>query len=182
MNKSLIITSAILVATALTIPVVFSDDDRDEMRQHSVGVSPVTSAIYNNECSICHMAYPPGLLPARSWQKIMTGLESHFDDNAELDSESHKVISEFLITNSAEKSDYRRSVKIMRSLNADDAPIRISELPYIKREHHEIPDKMIKYNPKVNSLSNCNACHADADKGLFNEHNVRIPGYGRWDD
>lgn len=182
MNKSLIFTSAILVATALTIPVVFSDDVRSEIRQHSVGVSPVTSGAYQNECSSCHMAYPAGLLPARSWQKIMTGLDSHFGDNAELDSENYKIISNFLINNSADKSDYRRSVKIMRSLNADDTPIRITELPYIKRKHHEVPDKMIKLNPKVNSLSNCNACHAEADKGLFNEHGVRIPGYGRWDD
>lgn len=182
MNKPLIFTSAIMLATAVTIPVVFSDDDRHEARQYSLGVSPVTSETYNSECSSCHMAYPPGLLPSRSWKKIMTGLESHFDDNAELDSESYKIISEFLINNSAETSGYRRSVKIMRSLNDDEAPIRISELPYIKREHHEVPDKMIKYNPKVNSLGNCSACHADAEKGLFNEHKVRIPGYGRWDD
>ena len=182
MNKSLIITSITLVATVLTIPVVFSDDDRHEYRQRSLGVAAVTSPTYKNECSSCHMAYPPGLLPASSWKKIMSGLESHFGDNAELDGEDYKIISEFLVANSADKSSYRRSRKIMRSLNKNEAPIKISELPYIKREHDEIPNKMIKYNKKVNSLSNCIACHAQAEKGLFDEDNVRIPGYGHWDD
>lgn len=182
MNKPTIISAIILISTLVSIPVVFSDDDRQEYRQHSLGVAAVTFESYKNECSSCHMAYPPGLLPASSWRKIMTGLDSHFGDNAEIDSESLKTITEFLVTNSADNSDYRRSRKIMRSIDKDNAPIRISELPYIKREHDEIPDKMIKYNPKVNSLSNCSACHAKAENGLFNEHTVRIPGYGRWDD
>jgi len=182
MNKSVIITAITLLVSVITIPAVFSDDDRDEYRQRSLGVAAVISEPYTNECSSCHMAYPPGLLPAGSWQKIMSGLDSHFGDNAELDSESLKLISEFLISNSADNSSYRRSRKIIRGLNTKDAPIRISELPYIKREHHEIPDKMIKYNPEVNSLSNCSACHAEAKKGLFDEHSVRIPGYGHWDD
>ena len=182
MKKSIIITFVTLISTALSIPVVFSDDDRHEYRQRSLGVAPVTSETYKNECSSCHMAYPPGLLPASSWKKIMSGLESHFGDNAEVDDEDFKLIAKFLDSNSADKSSYRRSRKIMRSVNENNAPLRISELPYIKREHDEIPDKMIKYNPKVNSLSNCSACHSQAEKGLFDEHNIRIPGYGRWDD
>lgn len=182
MNKTIITISVILISTVLTIPVVFSDDDRDEYRQRSLGVAPVTSETYKSECSSCHMAYPPGLLPAGSWKKIMTGLESHFNDNAEVDNEDYKIIQDFLVANSAEKSNYRRSRKIMRTIGKDETPVRISELPYIKREHDEIPDKMIRYNKKVNSLSNCIACHAQAEKGLFDEDSVKIPGYGHWDD
>ena len=128
------------------------------------------------------MAYPPGLLPTRSWKKLMAGLENHFGDNAELDSETFKSISEFLVSNSADDSNYRRSRKIMRSLSNKDAPIRISKTPYIINKHDEIPDRLIKYNKKVNSLSNCSACHNKAEQGLFSEHGVNIPGYGRWDD
>lgn len=182
MNKTIITTSVILITTIITIPVVFSDDDRDEYRQRSLGVAPVTSELYKSECSSCHMAYPPGLLPAGSWKKIMTGLDSHFNDNAEVDNEDYKIIQDFLVTNSADKSNYRRSRKIMRSLDKNETPIRISELPYIKKEHDEIPDKMIRYNKKVNSLSNCIACHAQAEKGLFDEDSVKIPGFGHWDD
>ena len=182
MKYPIIVTSIILTASVLMVPVVFSDDDRREYRQRSVGVAPVQSPIYKEECSSCHMAYPPGLLPARSWKKIMTGLDAHFGDNAELDADTFKNISEFLVKNSADTSEYRRSRKIMRSLGNNDAPIRISETPYIKHEHDEIPNRLIKGNKKVNSLANCNACHSKAEQGLYSEHGVNIPGFGRWDD
>jgi len=181
MKHPVVISSIIITAFVAMVPVVFSDDRR-EYRQRSVGVAPVSSPTYEEECSSCHMAYPPGLLPARSWKKVMAGLETHFGDNAELDEETFKNISDFLISNSADTSDYRRSRKIMRSLNSDDTPIRISETPYIKHEHDEIPDKLIKHNKKVNSLANCNACHSKAEQGLYSEHGVNIPGFGRWDD
>ena len=182
MKYPIIVTSIILTASVLMVPVVFSDDDRREYRQRSVGVAPVQSPIYKEECSSCHMAYPPGLLPARSWKKIMAGLDDHFGDNAELDAETSNNISKFLVANSADESDYRRSRKIMRSLGNNDAPIRISETPYIKHEHDEIPDKLIKQNKKVNSLAHCNACHKKAEQGLYDEDGVNIPGFGRWDD
>lgn len=182
MKHPFIVSSIVLTAFVVMVPVVFSDDDRREYRQRSVGVAAVSSPIYKEECGSCHMAYQPGLLPTRSWVKIMTGLEEHFGDNAELDAEALKNITNYLVSNSADNSDYRRSRKIMRSLNSNDAPTRISETPYIKREHDEIPNKMIKYNKKVNSLANCSACHSKAEQGLYDEHSVNIPGYGRWDD
>lgn len=182
MKHPFIVSSIVLTAFVVMVPVVFSDDDRREYRQRSVGVAALSSPIYKEECGSCHMAYQPGLLPTRSWVKIMTGLEEHFGDNAELDAEALKNITNYLVSNSADNSDYRRSRKIMRSLNSNDAPIRISETPYIKREHDEIPNKMIKYNKKVNSLANCSACHSKAEQGLYDEHSVNIPGYGRWDD
>lgn len=182
MKHPFIVSSIVITAFVAMVPVVFSDDDRREYRQRSVGVAAVSSPIYKEECGSCHMAYQPGLLPTRSWVKIMTGLETHFGDNAELDAEALKNITDFLVSNSADNSDYRRSRKIMRSLDNSDAPIRISETPYIKRKHNEIPNKMIKYNKKVNSLANCSACHNKAEQGLYDEHGVNIPGYGRWDD
>ena len=175
MKYPVLIGSAILVTSVLSVPVVFSDDDRDEYRQRSVGVAAVSSPLYKEECGGCHMAYPPGLLPERSWKKVMSGLESHFGDNAELDANTAKTLSEFLYQHSAEKSDYRRSRKIMRTLRKDNTPIRISETPYIEHEHDEISDKLIKHNKEVNSLANCNACHSQAEKGLFDEDGVKIP-------
>ena len=32
------------------------------------------------------------------------------------------------------------------------------------------------------SFSRCGACHRRAEQGVFNEHEVRIPGYGRFND
>ena len=182
MKYPVVITIVVLIASILSIPVVFSEDDRREYRQHSIGVADVSSPVYKEECSSCHMAYPPGLLPARSWKKIMGSLDMHFGDNAELEPQAFKQVSEFLLANSADNSDYRRSRKIMNSLSSKDVPLRITETPYIIHKHDELPDKMVKFNDKVKSLSNCNACHAKAEQGIFSEHSVKIPGFGRWDD
>ena len=78
------------------------------------------------------MAYPPGLLPARSWTKVMSGLDNHFGDNAELDAAAYQSVSEFLLTNSADKSDYRRSLKFSSSIESDDAPVRITDTPLLQ--------------------------------------------------
>ena len=58
----------------------------------------------------------------------------------------------------------------------------VAKLYNLFMEHNEIPARFVTANPKVNSFSQCDACHIDAEQGSFNEHDVRIPGYGRWDD
>lgn len=187
MKNTLAISSVIFTIGILSLPIVWGDNDFEwgginEYWQKSSAVAAVTNPVYKEECGSCHMAYPPGLLPARSWHKIMTGLENHFGDNAELDTETAQTISQFLQTNSSDKSNYRRSPKFNQSVHSTDIPMRITDIPYFKHKHDEIPARMVTGNPKVRSFSQCNACHTKAERGLFNEHDVHIPGYGRWDD
>lgn len=146
------------------------------------GVAPVTNATYKSECGSCHFAYQPGLLPSQSWVKIMSDLENHFGDNAELDTPVKTQIQDYLVANSADKSDYRRSKKIMRYQRKSPPPIRITQLRYFKNRHHEIPKRLVAGNDKVGSLSRCDACHQTVDQGVFSERHIKIPGYGRWDD
>ena len=40
--------------------------------------------VYKQECSACHMAYPPAMLSKPSWQRIMGGLEKNGDSRAEI--------------------------------------------------------------------------------------------------
>ncbi len=54
--------------------------------------------------------------------------------------------------------------------------------PYFRREHDEIPPRLVRNNEEVGSFSNCQACHRNAETGIYNEHQVVIPGVGRWDD
>lgn len=145
-------------------------------------VAIVTDNDYIEECGSCHFAYQPGLLPEASWRKLMAAdaLEDHFGDNAELDEDVRNHIEDILINASADKSRYKRSKKIMASLRDDKAPIRIINVPYIKRKHHEIPDNLVKGNEQVKSLSYCNKCHTKAAAGNFDDDAVVIPGYGNW--
>lgn len=163
-----------LVATSLAI---VGDDKR-----RGVDVAPVSLPLYQQECGSCHFAYPPGLLPGRSWAKVMAGLADHFGDNATLDPLDRQAIQEYLLDHAADRVKERRSVKIARSLRADEAPLRISAVPYIVQKHRKIPPHMITDNPKVGSLSQCTACHTRADSGSFSEREIAIPGYDAWHD
>lgn len=149
------------------------------------GVEPVRSSLYQANCAECHFAYYPGLLPSRSWKAVMSpkALENHFGENAELDERDRRLILDFLVLNSADNSSYKRSIKIRRSIPDNARPLRITQVPYIKRKHSEIPKRLITGNPKVRSLSNCLNCHTQAAaKGVFDDDTVFIKGYGEWDD
>ena len=146
------------------------------------GVKPIKNDLYEESCGECHYAYQPGLLPKRSWEKMMLPdeLEDHFGENAELDEEDRTEILKFLVENAADTSFYKRSTKIARSIPDDATPLRITEVPYIKRKHKPMTDKYVKNNPKVKSLINCNKCHREIDKGIFDDDTVLIPNYGYW--
>ncbi|MCW8932907.1 MAG: diheme cytochrome c [Gammaproteobacteria bacterium] len=187
MKNTLAITAVIFTIGFVTLPIVWSDSDFsltkfEDYERHSTGIAAVSNLVYQEECGSCHMAYPPGLLTSASWEKLMSELENHFGDNAELDNKTHQSISKFLLNNSSEQSNYRHSRKFSRFISAKNIPTRISKTPYFIHEHDEIPERMVTANNKVKSFSHCNACHTNAEKGSFNEHDIRIPGFGQWDD
>jgi len=181
MNAKLVtLGSATAVAVLLSL-FVLADDEREWLFPGR-DVEVVANPEYEAECGACHYAYQPGLLPARSWEALMAGLDNHFGDNAGLDSALAERITAYLTGRAADASEARLSRRIMRSLGASDAPLRISDVPTIAREHEEIPVGLHRENPDVGSLSNCSACHRRAADGLYNEHTVNVPGYGEWDD
>lgn len=119
---------------------------------------------YKSECAACHVAYPPGMLPASSWQRLMTHLPNHFGTDASLDPAEVKQLSTWLSANAATG---RRA--------AESPPEdRITRSAWFTRQHDEVPAATWK-RASIKSASNCMACHTGADRGDFNEHNVRIP-------
>jgi hypothetical protein len=135
---------------------------------------PVANAKWKAECSSCHMLYHPALLPEKSWQKLMGGLDQHFGENASLDPAARAEVTRFLIANSADKQDNRRSRRILQSIAAGETPLRISETSYFQAKHDEIPPTTFK-RKSVGSQSNCVACHQGAEQGDFSESRVKIP-------
>ena len=121
---------------------------------------------YQQECAACHTAYPPGLLPAASWQRLMGGLGKHFGVDASLDDASTRAISAWL---SQHAGTYKR---------VTDAPPqdRITRSSWFLSKHNEreVPPAVWK-RVSVGSPANCAACHTQADKGSFNERDIKIP-------
>lgn len=119
------------------------------------------------ECGSCHLAYPPGLLPAPAWRRLMAGLDKHFGTDASIDAGSRAEIGAFLEKHAAEG----------RRRGSDSGTLRISETPWFQRKHDEVPAAAWK-NPRVKTPANCAACHRGAKRGDFDEDAVRIPGRG----
>lgn len=138
-----------------------------------LGVKPVTAdAAWQKECGDCHMAFHPTLLPAASWEKIMSSLDDHFGEDASLPAETATAIAAFLKANSAETSD-SLPANVFRKVS-DTRPLEITQTPFWLRLHDEIPDAVFKV-PPVNSRQNCAACHGDAASGTFAPQAISIP-------
>ena len=116
------------------------------------------------ECSACHIAYPPNLLPAASWQRLMQNLPRHFGTDASLDAATVQVLSTWLAGTAA------RTARIAEPPPED----RITESRWFVREHRKVAAATWKL-PAVKSPANCAACHTGAPQGDFDEHSVRIP-------
>jgi hypothetical protein len=121
---------------------------------------------YQQECSSCHVAYPPGMLPAASWQRVTAGLNKHYGVDASLDAASSNEIGTWL---AAHAGTYRR-------ISEEPPQDRITQSTWFKRQHRdgEVPAGVWK-RASIKGPSNCAACHPGADKGNFNEDDVRIP-------
>jgi len=194
MKTSLVLTTSLAVAMLAlgTAGLALGDDDDDDRHEHrrsswvepGEDVKPVVNTTYAEECGACHMAYQPGLLPSDAWQQIMApeALADHYGDDASLAPDLRQEIAGYLTANAAELSGKSRSRAFAKGDAGTGALPRITKTRYFRNEHHEIPARMVAGNPDVGSFSNCNACHQGAGEGVFNEHRVRIPGYGRWDD
>jgi len=145
-------------------------------------VSPVENETYQSECGGCHFAYQPGLLPGQDWRRIMDSLLEHYGDDASLDELQATEIRGYLLNNAAERARLSRARAFSAGSDAGDVLPRITNTRYFRREHYEIPTRVVQGNARVGSFSNCQTCHRAADAGVYNEHQVVIPGFGKWDD
>lgn len=109
------------------------------------------------ECSACHMAYPPALLPARSWQAITSTLTQHFGEDASLDKATTARITQFLVSHAAD-SRYG-DPSILDGLPADVTPKRITDMPFWRDIHSDLLVPGVGVGPGIRTAANCVRCH-----------------------
>ncbi|MEY4749060.1 MAG: hypothetical protein RIQ60_1274 [Pseudomonadota bacterium] len=143
-------------------------DDDDHVRRasgHRTRVAAMAAPpAYEQECGACHVAYPPGLLPAASWQRLLGHLDKHFGVDASLDAAATRQITAYVESQAGTS----------RRVREEPAQDRITRSAWFVRKHGEVSARTWSL-PAVKSASNCSACHAQAQQGDFNEHDVRIP-------
>jgi mono/diheme cytochrome c family protein len=120
--------------------------------------------IYQQECAACHMAYPPGLLPAPSWTRLMGSLGQHYGTDASLDAATVQRISRWLQT---EAGTYKRA----KQAPPED---RITRSAWFVSKHREL-DAQVWRHAAVKSAANCTACHSGAEQGVFDDDSVKLP-------
>lgn len=126
-------------------------------------------AAYMQECAACHTAYAPGMLPARSWQRIMTSLDKHYGSDASLDAGTVQALSGWL---NAHAGTYKRVVE-------EPAQDRITLSAWFVRKHDDIAPSVWKLD-SVKSAANCAACHTGAERGNYDDDNLRQPAGLSW--
>lgn len=126
---------------------------------------PVTDPVVRKECGACHMAFQPGFLPARSWDRMMGELSDHFGEDVSLPESQVRAIRDYLIANAGDAAGGGRSARYMQWVKPGGTPQRITENPDFLRKHR-FADSVWK-DPKVMTRSNCLACHRDAERGVY---------------
>jgi hypothetical protein len=105
---------------------------------------------YKAECASCHVAYPPGLLPASSWKQLMTRLDKHFGSDASLEPKLQDEIGRYLAANAGRRA-------------APPGPEpRITQTRWFQKEHR-------KEIPAGKNPADCASCHKGADNGIYED-------------
>ena len=161
------------LALALTLAGFSLADDDDHQRKgykrpKRLAAPSDAPLVWQEECAACHQLYVPGLLPAAAWREQMRTLSEHYGSNASLDPLEEKAILDFLVRASA-----ANRLPLEPSPSAGEPP-RISQTRWFTREHHEVSDAKFA-REAVGGRFNCIACHADAERGDFDDDRVKIP-------
>ncbi len=149
-------TAAAVALSAALLTAAHADRDR-----HMPEAVP---AEYRSECGACHLAYPPGLLPAASWRALLGSLDRHFGTDSSLDPAALGRIGAWLETHAA------------TGKRAEVSPpeARITATSWFARKHRRI-DACVWRQPNVRRPADCAACHAGAARGDFDDNDARVP-------
>lgn len=157
---------AIAGAVATTSPA-FAADAPVLTLDPAAAAAPLLTAkeMHTKECSACHLAFPAGFLPKRSWTAIMADLANHFGEDASLPPETVSAIEEYLLENAGDAG--KKPNNWVRRIPAKETPLRISELRLFVGIHsEEVSPAAFK---KAGSKANCTFCHRGAEKGSFGD-------------
>ncbi len=131
---------------------------------------------FRNECGACHLAFPPQLLAADDWRRVMAGLDRHYGDNASLDASSRRAIEAYLVDNAGKP----RRLGPDAAAAPGEAP-RLTATAWFKRKHHEVSPAVWRH-AEVRGPANCAACHKQAAVGSYREREIVMPGGRRQED
>ena len=106
------------------------------------------------------------MLPAGSWRLIMDGLNDHFDEKVVLKPHLVESITRYHVINAGDNSaSGNAGVIALTGLHPNKNPLRITDTPYFKKEHHFLENRVL--DEWVGSAANCTVCHVGAWVGDY---------------
>jgi hypothetical protein len=131
---------------------------------------------FQAECASCHLAFPPQLMVADDWRRVMATLDKHYGDNASLDQKTRLTLESFLVRHAGSP----KKVGTGGTAIPGELP-RMTTSSWFKRKHHEV-SKADWTHVKVKTPANCAACHTKAAEGSYREREIVMPNGKRWED
>lgn len=177
-STSLLAAGAASIFLLATSAVHAADDRFDRTRYGGLGgFQPVSNETYRKECGACHFAYLPGLLPARSWNRVMDRLGDHFGENVQPGDDVAARLRDYLAANAADKVPDKGPAMLLERLDPDKTPERITRTPLMIKMHTVIRE-VFKVNAAVQArnITNCDSCHQKAAEGSFALRDMVVPG------
>lgn len=129
----------------------------------AAGAPPSSADVYQDECGVCHTAYPARFLKPAEWATVVAALDRHYGTDATLDAAALEAVSRYLGV----------SARTADPVSTDTLP-RITRSHWFIDEHDDITSATFE-SPAVRSAANCSACHTGADRGDFDDDSVHIP-------
>lgn len=132
------------------------------------------NATWRAECGACHLAFQPGMLPARSWRRMLAQQNDHFGEDLFLGKATLATLEAFLTANAAERQATEAAWYVNHTTPSEATPLRITRTPYWQHKHASLPDD-VWARDGVYGKSDCAACHLDAAAGTFRDGAMQVP-------
>jgi len=175
-RKTCLVLFCLLLLSAASTALLHADgkrrhDRRGQQERQTVSAPP--NAEYARLCGECHFAYQPWLLPAASWDGLVSGLDDHFGSPVPVTEAQRTALRGYLTENAADKISGKRARNMLKGLNGQ-TPLRITETPCFLRKHSKLSAEVFK-KPAVGGAANCPACHTTAAQGDYDDDHVQVP-------
>ena len=155
---------AVMIALAMALGAFAYFRPLTEGGVHTPVPTPVAlDPAWQEECSGCHLAYHPSLLPARSWSRMFDEQASHFEEDLALGDETLQQLRDYAARNAAETLVSPVAWKMATTIAPNSAPLRISTTAYFEQRHARLEAATWeRVRPSA-----CAQCHRDAEAGTF---------------
>jgi hypothetical protein len=124
--------------------------------------SVAASGVYAEHCGSCHIAYRPQLLPAASWERLISATADHFGESLSITPKQAAAIRNYLLDNGAGRTPDPLAARIMAAQGGEAWPVRVTEMVFFRQHHQELQSA-----GDASKLGRCELCHAGAERGEY---------------